>query len=182
MLQHLGFSLVFVQLFTLLPSDMKLEKETLIQIIAILSVLSTLLIVYELFRFFRNNRHKVFLRFFRKVQLEIVLQKDRPLRPQFLTMTIRNTGKREACIESPVLEFRKIWTKRKFKLSGKSGQNIYPMFIDPGNAHQLHIETTTFHQYDRSIKSYYFARIRLTDVDGRKWKSNSVKLRKSLFT
>ena len=182
MLQQSAFSFLDVQLFTLLPSDTKLEKETLIQIIAILSVISALLIGYELFRFFRNNKYNVFLRFFRRVQLEIVLQKDRPLRPQFLTMTIRNTGKREANIESPVLEFRKIWTKRKFKLSGKSGQNIYPMFIDPDNAHQLHIETATFHQYDRSIKSYYFARIRLTDVDGRKWKSNSVKLRKSLFT
>ena len=182
MLQQSAFSFLDIQLFTLLPSDTKLEKETLIQIIAILFLLLALLIGYELFRFFRNKRHKVFLRFFRRVQLEIVLQKDRPLRPQFLTMTIRNTGKREANIESPVLEFRKIWTKRKFKLSGKSGQNIYPMFIDPGNAHQLHIETTTFHQYDRSIKSFYFARIRVRDVDGRKWKSNTVKLRKSLFT
>jgi len=182
MLQQLGFSLVFVQLFTWLPTDTKLEKETLMQIIAILAILLAILLGYETFRFFRNNRHKVFLRFFRRVQLEILLQKDRPLRPQFLTMTIRNTGKREANIESPVLEFQKIWTKRKFKLNGKNGQNIYPMFIDLGHIHQLQIETSTFHQYDRSIKSFYWARIRVTDVDGRKWKSNSVKLRKSLFT
>jgi hypothetical protein len=97
-------------------------------------------------------------------------------------MTIRNTGKNEADIDAPVLEFRKIWTKRKFKLSGINGNAIYPMFIDTGKSHQLRIETSTFHQYDRSIKSFYWARVIVTDADGRLWKSNSVKLRKSLVT
>jgi len=171
-----------MSLFGWLPNDTTLSKETLLQIIAILSVVVVGFVVYELTKFFRKRKGRSLTRFFRKVQLDIVLEKDRPLRPQVLTMTIRNTGKREANIDAPVLEFRKIWTKRRFRLNGINGQHIYPMFIEPGREHQLHIETATFHQYDRSIKSFYFGRILATDVDGRKWKSNKVKLRKSLFT
>jgi len=116
------------------------------------------------------------------VKLNVVLNKDRLFRPQILTLTIRNTGKYEADLNAPVLEFRKIWSKRKFKLNGIKGQQVYPLFLQPGITHQLVIETSTFHQYDRSIKSFYWARIYISDIEGRKWKSNNVKLRKSLVT
>ncbi len=158
------------------------EKETLVWIVLILAAILLTIMGLELRKYVRNNRSISFTRFFRKVQLVVSLQKDRPLRPQVLTMTIRNTGKNEADINAPVLEFRKIWTTRKFKLNGISGNQIYPMFIDAGKVHQLRIETATFHQYDRSIRSYYWARILVSDVEGRKWRSNKVKLRKSLVT
>lgn len=158
------------------------DKETLVRIILILLVLLAILIAYEIRRTFRNRSRGNLFRIFRKIRLQITLDKDRNFRPQVLTLTIRNTGKREAKIEAPVLEYSKIWSKRKFKLNGVNGNQIYPMFIDPGKMHLLRIETATFHQYDRSIKSYYWARIKVRDVDGRKWRSNAVKLRKSLVT
>lgn len=160
----------------------KFEKETLLWVILILAIPYLALLLVVIIRKARNMKSYKISRLFKKVKLEIVLEKDKPLRPQLLTMTITNAGKNDADIEAPVLEFRKIWTKRKFKLSGISGQPIYPMFIYPGKSHQLRIETATFHQYDRSIKSFYWARILVSDVDGRNWKSNQVKLRKSLFT
>jgi hypothetical protein len=158
------------------------EKETLAWMILIFAIPYLAFLLVVIIRKARNLKSYKLSRLFKKVKLEIVLEKDKPLRPQVLTLTIRNTGKNDADIEAPVLEFRKIWTKRKFKLSGISGQPIYPMFIYPGKSHQLRIETITFHQYDRSIKSFYWASIVVSDVDGRKWKSNKVKLRKSLFT
>jgi hypothetical protein len=158
------------------------EKETLIWIIFILSILLAAILFFELRKVIRNNHSISFSRLFRQVHLVISLDKDRPFRPQVLTMTIRNTGKNEADINAPVLEYRKIWSTRKFKLNGVSGNQIYPMFIDAGKVHQLRIETLTFYQYDRSIKSYYWARILVSDVEGRKWRSNRVKLRKSLVT
>jgi hypothetical protein len=158
------------------------SDQTLIQTIIVLAILLLVVFSYEFRRYFRKKRPGGFSSFFSKVQLEVLLDKDRPLRPQVLTMTIRNTGQREADIDAPVLEFRKIWSQRKFKLKGVSKQQIYPMFLDPGKLHRLKIETSTFHQYDKSLKSYYWARIFVSDVDGRKWKSNKVKLRKSLFT
>lgn len=158
------------------------EKETLVWIILIMALPFLTLLALFIFRITRTAKPFKLVRLFKKVQLEILLEKDKPLRPQLLTMTIRNTGKNEADIDAPVLEFRKIWTKRKFKLNGINGNAIYPMYIGSGKAHQLRIETSTFHLYDRSIKSFYWARILVSDVDGRTWKSNSVKLRKSLVT
>ena len=158
------------------------EKETLARIILIMAIPFIAVLAIFIFRISRNIKPIKLSRFFKKVKLDILLEKDKPLRPQLLTMTIRNTGKNEADIDAPILEFRKIWTKRKFKLNGINGNAIYPMFIGSGKMHQLRIETSTFHQYDRSIKSFYWARIILTDVDGRQWKSNTVKLRKSLVT
>jgi len=158
------------------------EKETLVWIILVMTIPFLFVLFVFIFRISKNIRPIKLSRFLRVVKLEVKLEKDKPLRPQLLTMTIRNTGKNEADIDAPVLEFRKIWTKRKFKLSGINGNAIYPMFIDTGKSHQLRIETSTFHQYDRSIKSFYWARVIVTDADGRLWKSNSVKLRKSLVT
>jgi hypothetical protein len=158
------------------------EKETLGWIILILAIPFLVALMLFIFRMIKNSGPFKISRFLKSVKLEIELEKDKPLRPQVLTMTIRNTGKNEADINSPVIEFRKIWSVRKFKLNGISGNQIYPMFIDVGKTHQLHIETSTFHNYDRSIRKYYWARIFVTDVDGRKWKSNKVKLRKSLVT
>jgi len=158
------------------------DRETLVGIIEILAILLFILVAYELGRYLKKRYPSGLGHLFRKVKLEIEIEKDKPLRPQVLTMTIRNIGKNDANIESPVLEFRKIWTTRKFRLNGISGHAIYPMFIFPGKAHQLRIETANFHQYDRSIKSFYWARIHVTDVDGRKWSSSKIKLRKSLFS
>jgi hypothetical protein len=160
----------------------RMEKETLVWIILIMAVPFLAVLSILVFRITRNIQPIKLSRFLKKVKLKIYLEKDKPLRPQVLTMTIGNTGKNEADIDAPVLEFRKIWTNRKFKLNGINGNTIYPMYIGSGNTHQLRIETSNFHQYDRSIKSFYWARIIVTDVDGRKWKSNSVKLRKSLVT
>ena len=158
------------------------EKETLVWIIIILLILLFAVIRFETQHNIKFRRNNTFSLLFRRLQLEIILSKDRILRPQLLTITIRNTGKRDANIEAPVLEFQKIWSKRKFKLNGINGQVIYPMYIDAGKVHQLQVETSSFHQYDREIKSYYWARIVISDVEGRKWKSNKVKLRKSLVT
>ena len=158
------------------------DKETLILFIIFLSTLLLAVLGYELIRFLRNRNSGFLSIFFRKVQLKVSVEKDRLFYPKVLTMTIRNTGNRPVDISAPVLEYRKIWSKRRFKLNGVSGQQIYPLLLDPGKVHRLPIETVTFHQYDSEIKSYYWARIYVSDVEGRKWKSNDVKLRKSFVT
>jgi len=169
----------FYPLLAFFQNKTGVETGTLIWIIIILLVLLVATLGWEIQK---SQRKRNPGGFFRKVKLEIILEKDRLFRPQVLTLTIRNIGKNEVDITAPVLEFRKIWTKRKFKLNGINGRQNYPMFIDSGRLHQLRIETSTFHQYDRDLKSFYWARIYVSDVEGRKWKSNDVKLRKSLFT
>lgn len=159
-----------------------LEKDTLVQIIYILIFLLVLVLWQKIYRFFRKNQIRPFANLFSKTKLEVELDKDKIYRPQVLTMTIRNTGKNEVEFQAPVLEFRKIWSKRKFKLNGISGRQIYPIFLDPGDTHTLRIETSTLYQYDKGIKTYYWALIIVTDNTGRIWKSKPVKLRKSLVT
>ncbi|HET6556615.1 MAG TPA: hypothetical protein VFG54_04830 [Prolixibacteraceae bacterium] len=159
------------------------EKLQLLRIIVILMVILAFFMGRELWKLIRTGKlQRVFSRLTRKVNLEVTLEKDKPLRPQVLTMTIKNNGNHDADLNAPVIEFRKIWTKRKFKVNGINGHQVYPLFLYPGNVHSLQIETATFHQYDRSIKSFYWARIYVSDSEGRQWKSNRVKLRKSLVT
>ena len=159
------------------------EKLQLIRIIAILLVILSLIIGWEVWKFLqRKGNAGGFFRFLKKVKLEVILEKDRLFRPQVLTIAITNIGKYEADLDAPVLEFRKIWSKRKFKLNGTKGHQVFPLFLQPGVTHQMHVETATFHQYDREIKGFYWARVFVSDVEGRKWKSNKVKLRKSLVT
>ena len=159
------------------------EKLELQRIIAILLLILGLLIGWEVWKFYQKEKSPdSFFKFLNKVKLEITLEKDRLFRPNVLTMTISNIGKHEADLNAPVIEFRKIWSTRKFKLNGIKGQQVYPLFLSPGMTHELEIETVTFHQYDREIKSFYWARIYISDIEGHKWKSNKVKLRKSLVT
>jgi len=182
MINEYSFLFFCSPLFSFSRFTSGVEKETLVWIIIVLALLLCAVLGFELQRFLRRKKPKGFFNFFRTVKLDVVLEKDRLFRPQVLTMTIRNIGKNEADIDAPVLEFRKIWTTRKFKLNGVNGRQIYPMYIGSGKTHQLSIETSTFHQYDREVKTYYWARILVSDVEGRKWKSNKVKLRKSLVT
>ena len=159
------------------------EKLHLLRIIAFLVIVLGLFVAREAWKFYQAKRpFGRYFRFLSKVKLEVTLEKDRLFRPRVLTMTICNIGKKEADLNAPVIEFRKIWSKRKFKLNGIKGQQVYPLFLYPGLTHELEIETATFHQYDRAIKSFYWARIYVSDIDGYLWKSNKVKLRKSLVT
>jgi hypothetical protein len=160
----------------------RFEKETLVQVILILALLLVAVVSFDVWRILKNKGKGTIWRPLFRLKLDVFLDKDRVFHPQVLTMTIKNTGKREVEIDAPVLEFRKIWSKRKFKLNGIKGNYIYPMMVNPGDKHQLFIETARFHQYDNEIKSFYWARIYVTDVEGRRWKSNDVKLRKSLVT
>lgn len=159
-----------------------MDKSTLINIILGQALIIVFLVGYEIRRIFKSKGKGTIWRPFWRIKLLVYLDKDRVYNPNVLTLTIKNTGKREVELNAPVLEFRKIWSKRKFKLSGSNGTSNYPFFLQPGNKHQVFIETARFHQYDEEIKGYYFARVYLSDVEGRKWRSNDVKLIKSWLT
>lgn len=119
---------------------------------------------------------------FKRKRLQIELTKDRLIRPKNLTLTITNTGNRYIDLEAPLLEFRKLWSKRKFKLKRVNNREIYPLYLEVGKKHVVTIELIRFFEHDRKLKSFYWGRIFLQDVDGKKFKSKHVSLRKSLYT
>ncbi len=119
--------------------------------------------------------------FIRK-KLNIELTKDRLMRPKVLTLFIKNTGKRFVDLEAPVLVFRKLWSIRKFRINRLNKLEIYPLYLEAGKTHTVTIELSRFFEYDKKLKRFYWGRIVLEDVDGRRFKSKRVTLRKSLYS
>lgn len=119
---------------------------------------------------------------FWKRRLKVELTKDRKYRPTTLTLKVQNRSLKDIDLEPPVLYFRKLWTKRKFKLKGIEQYEIYPLFLEAGRDHELHINLRVFFNYDRKLKRFFWAKVRVSDTRGRKYSSRYVTLRKSLFS
>ncbi|KOH45285.1 hypothetical protein [Sunxiuqinia dokdonensis] len=115
-------------------------------------------------------------------KLKIDLLKDRTYRPNVLTLNITNNSKKDIDLEAPVLCFRKIWSKRKFKLKGINRYEIYPLYLEAGKTHELRIDLGVFFNHDRTLKRFYWAKIRVWDTKGKKYSSSYITLRKSLFS
>ena len=115
-------------------------------------------------------------------RLSVDLKKDRKYRPNTLTLVVRNNRSRDVDIDAPVLLFRKLWSIRKFKLKGINRYQIYPLYLEAGKSHELRISLAVFHEHDRGLRKYYWAKILLQDTRGRKYASKYVTLRKSLFS
>lgn len=138
--------------------------------------------------FFRNIRKRSVVKpksksfWGRRKKVELVLSKDRLVRPKVLTLVVRNTGNCVVDLDAPVLVFRKLWSMRKFKLKRYKNQEIYPLYLEAGKSFTLQIELVKFFEHDRKLKRFYWGRILMYDVTGRKFKSKHVSLRKSLYT
>jgi len=115
-------------------------------------------------------------------KLKIDLLKDRPYRPNVLTMRVTNRSRKDIDLQAPVLCFRKIWSKRKFKLKGINRYEIYPLYLEAGKTHELRIDLSVFYSHDRKLKRFYWAKIRVFDTHGKKYSSSYITLRKSLFS
>jgi len=134
-----------------------------------------------LFRKKSNYRPKRKFRLKRK-KLEITIKKDRLIRPKVLTVKFKNTGKTDIDLLAPLFIFRKLWSKRKFKLKKVNNKEVYPLYLETGKEFLLTIELTRFFEHDRKLKRFYWGRIVITDADGKIFKSEYVTLRKSLYS
>ncbi len=116
----------------------------------------------------------------RKLKVELI--KDRKLRPHVLTLKVTNSSKKDIDLAAPVLVFRKLWTKRKFKLKGLNRYEIYPLYLESGKTHELRIDLSVFYNHDRKIKRFYWAKVKVFDTRGKKYSSGYITLRRSLFS
>ena len=115
-------------------------------------------------------------------RITVDLHKDRNFRPKVLILKVKNNRRKDVDIEAPVLVFRKLWSKRKFKLKGMNRYEIYPLYLEAGKEHELQINLSVFHEHDRSIRRFYWAKVFVFDTKGRKYSSKYVTLRKSLYS
>ena len=156
------------------PEDYKLTW-LLLAIIA-------LLIILPLLRE-RGRKGKMQLRMpFIGRRLRVDLLPNRRYRPGILTLGIKNTSHKDIDIEAPVIQFRKLLLVRKFKLKGIDSNVIYPLYLEAGKMHELRINLRGFHDYDTTLRKFYWARVLVTDTNGRKYQTRYVTLRKSLFS
>ena len=137
-----------------------------------------LLLWFMLFRKSKISFPKI--PFLRKLKIELV--KNKYYKPTHLNLVIKNISSKDVDIEAPVILFRKLFAKRKFKLKGINKSEIYPLYLEKGKTHDLLINLSVFHNYDRKLKKYYWCRVFFEDTKGRKYSTKYVKLRSSLFS
>lgn len=111
----------------------------------------------------------------------ITLDKDRLYYPDFLVMTVRNTGNTDIDLDRPLLVFSDFWMKRKFRINGTNKYTFYPLYLGVGETHDLRIDLNYFYRYDRKLKKYPKTKIVVFNVKGKRLAEKSVFLRKTLF-
>jgi hypothetical protein len=149
-----------------------------------LAILISLPLIYYLLRSRVFSKEKIkgkpgplFMR-----RLKIELTKDREYRPNVLTLKIFNNSRRDIDLQAPVLLFRKLWSKRKFKLKGINRYEIYPLYLEAGKVHELRIDLSVFYSHDKKLRRFYWTKIRVADTKGKEYSSRYVTMRKSLFS
>lgn len=148
----------------------------------LLLLIIALLIILPLLRE-RGRKGKIQLRVpFTATRLKVDLVPNRRYRPGVLTLVIKNTSRKDIDVEAPVILFRKLLLIRKFKLRGIDRNVIYPLYLEAGKSHELRINLSGFHDYDTTLRKFYWARVMLSDTSGRKYRTSYVTLRKSLFS
>lgn len=140
-------------------------------------------VIYFLYRYFRKSKYKTSNSkpFWSRKRVVIELQKDRKYYPDFIKMTVRNTGKSVVDLDQPLLIFRNFWTKRKFKLKGSNRYSFYPLLLEPGKIHDLTIDLNHFYRHDKRLKKYPRITLEVSDVNGKRFSPQSIMLRKTLF-
>ena len=118
---------------------------------------------------------------FNRKKVHVELTKDRLYYPDFLELTIINTGKTDVDIGTPLLVFSGLWYSRKFKLKGTNNNHYYPLYLMQGQNHTLNIELNRFYGFDKTLKRLPRVKVVVSDVNGKKLGSRKVLLRKTLF-
>jgi len=146
-----------------------------------------LIIAVVIFSFVLRNlirKNKKYTRFHvisKKTRLETELTKNRTYFPDFLTLTIRNTGRSAVDIDRPLLTFETFMMKRNFRIKGTDGYHFYPLYLESGKTHSLRIDLNRFYIHDKQLKRYSRATISIFSVQGKKLDRKSIMLRKTFF-
>jgi hypothetical protein len=128
-----------------------------------------------------KNKSGFKIPFFNKPKVHVELTKDRLYYPDYLELTVTNTGKTDVDINAPLLVFSGMWYSRKFKLKGTNNHQFYPLYLMQGQNHTLNIDLNRFYGFDKTLKRLPRVKVVVSEVNGRKLGSRKVLLRKTLF-
>ena len=116
-----------------------------------------------------------------KQKVRVEIGKSRLYYPEYIALTVTNTGSSDIDIDRPLLVFDIWWLKRKFRISGVEGRQVYPLYLAKGKSHSLNIDLSPFYGYDRKLKRYPKINIIIYNVNGKYLGKHSVFLRKTFF-
>jgi len=154
------------------------EGKNLVWILLILPLLG---IIYFVFKR-KGEKHKWGKTFFiKRTKVRLELEKDRLYYPDYLKLTVKNSGNTDIDLDRPLLIFDNFWLKRKFRLKGMDNRLFYPLYLEKGKIHTLDIDLYHFYSHDKSLKKFPKVKIIVSDVNGKRLGSRVVFLRKTLF-
>lgn len=118
---------------------------------------------------------------FQRKKVTIKLEKDRLYYPDYLKLTVKNSGNTDIDLDRPLMVFDNFWLKRKFRLNGMENRLFYPLFLEKGKVHTLDIDLYRFYGHDKSLKKFPKLKITVSDVKGKRLGGKTIYLRKTLF-
>jgi len=146
-----------------------------LHVILLMVLLSVVFGVIYIFRKISYNT------WFSEQKVSVEIGKSRLYYPEFVKLTITNTGNTDVDFDRPLLVFDNWWMKRKFRISGVEGRNIYPLYLEKGKTHSLNIDLSPFYGYDRKLKGYPKIRISIFNIKGKYLGGHAVYIRKTLI-
>ena len=147
--------------------------------IAVIVAIPVVLLLYRLLR--PASKPRTGRKFWKRKKLVIELSKDRLYYPDLIKMTVTNKGNVDIDLEQPLLMFRNMWGKRKFRIKGTNRYSFYPLLLEPGKSHEVTIDLNHFYRHDRRLKKYPRITVVVSEVNGKRFSPQSIMLRKTLF-
>lgn len=109
--------------------------------------------------------------------VKIDLIKNRRINPSNIEMAVTNTGTKEIDLYSPVIIFKRWFTKRKFRVLKVEHSEIYPILLEPGNTSVLDISLDQFYDTVPELQLACRMRIEMKDSKGKKFSSQTIRLK-----
>jgi len=147
--------------------------------IAVIVAIPALFLLYRLLRPASKPRGGRIL--WKRKKLVIELSKDRLYYPDLIKMTVTNRGNVDIDLEQPLLMFRNMWGKRKFRIKGTNRFSFYPLLLEPGKTHEVTIDLNHFYKHDKRLRKYPRITVVVSEVNGKNFRPQSIMLRKTLF-
>lgn len=139
-------------------------------------------LIFVLYRVIRpSSKSRGGRKFWKRKKLVIELSKDRLYYPDLIKMSVTNKGNIDIDLEQPLLIFRNMWGKRKFRIKGTNRYSFYPLLLEPGKSHEVTIDLNHFYKHDKRLKKYPRITVVVSEVNGKRFRPKSIMLRKTLF-
>ena len=106
------------------------------------------------------------------VWVSLRLYRNKQTRHQMLKMSILNQTKESHAFLAPILVFGSPFKKsRKFRIKGGDGQDVFPITLMPGTAHQLTLDFDQFRSKVGDLEKYRWVKIEVDSSGDKTFKS-----------